>query len=188
MREVFSAIRRSFASAAMALASSSCGARRTSRWVSRTASNLSASGVGGSVSRHVIAGSFQAPRGSRHPVSPSDFGTCLWSKIRRGLRVPADLEIHRLLGRSLRHRKDGYVGAAFGFGIERDATIDFGEQGVVLADPDILAGVPLGAALAHDNVAAAAGFAAEQLHAEALTARVAPVARRSASFLVGHGL
>src|SRR3954468_13793152 len=82
-----------------------------------------------------------------------------------------------LFGRSLRHRKDGYVGAAFGFGIERHATIDFGEQGEVLADTDILTGVPLGTALAHDNVAAATSFAAEQLDAQALTARVAPVAR-----------
>ena len=58
-----------------------------------------------------------------------------------------------------------------------DATIDLGEQGVVLADTDILAGVPLGAALARDNVAGETRLAAKQLDAEALTAGVAPVAR-----------
>ena len=34
-----------------------------------------------------------------------------------------------------------------------NATVDLGEQGVVLADADIMAGMPLGTALAHDNVA-----------------------------------
>src|ERR1041385_7056921 len=93
----------------------------------------------------------------------------LWSsKDPPGHWVPADLGVHRLFGRSLRHRKDGYVGAAFGFGIERDATIDLGEEGVVLADPDILAGMPLGAALARDDVAGQTGFAANHLDAEAL--------------------
>src|SRR5215213_2365470 len=175
MRAVFSAMRRSFASAAIAFPSTSCGARKTSRCVSRTAIHLSVSRVGGRVSRHVmVRAPLKAPRGSRHPVSPSDFrNPCLVSSDPPGHWVPADLEIHRLFGRSLRHRKDGYVGAAFGFGIERHATIDLGEQGVVLADTDILAGVPLGAALAHDNVAATTGFAAEQLDTQALTARVA---------------
>jgi hypothetical protein len=46
--------------------------------------------------------------------------------------------------------------------------------------------VPFGAALAHDNIAGHAGFAAKQLYAEALTAGVAPVARRSACFFVCH--
>src|SRR3954464_11602457 len=179
MRAVFSATRRSFASAAIALASSRRGARRTSRWVSRTGSNLSRSAGGGSVSRQVIAG-LLVKRTEGEPASrlPLGLEAHLWSsKDPPGHWVPADLGVHRLFGRSLRHRKDGYVGAAFGFGIERHATIDLGEQGVVLADTDILAGVPLGAALARDNVAGHAGLPAKQLHAEALTARVAPVAR-----------
>ena len=32
--------------------------------------------------------------------------------------------VHRLLGRSLRHRYNRYEGAAFGFGVVLDATID----------------------------------------------------------------
>src|SRR5215208_4706548 len=143
MRAVFSAMRRSLASAAIAFPSTSCGARKTSRCVSRTASNLSASRVGGKVARHVMARApLKAPRGSRHPVSPSDFETrVLVSRIRRGIGCRRIMKIHRLFGRSLRHRKDGYVGAAFGFGIERHATIDLCEQGVVLADTDIVARV-----------------------------------------------
>src|SRR6476661_10025975 len=168
MRAVFSAIRRSFASAAIALASSSCGARKTSRCVSRTANNLSRSVVGGRVSRHVMTGLLSKHRGGAGiPSPPRTWNPFRSSKYPPGHWVPADLGVHRLFGRSLRHRKDGYVGAAFGFGIERHATIDLGEQGVVLADPDILAGVPLGAALARDNVAGHAGLPAEQLHAEA---------------------
>ena len=50
-------------------------------------------------------------------------------------------------------RKDGDEHAAFGFGIELDATVDQGEQGVILADADVLAGMPLGAALARENIA-----------------------------------
>src|SRR4051812_29069083 len=168
MRAVFSATRRSFASAAIALASSRCGARRTSRWVSRTASNLSRSVGWGSVSRQVIAGllvkSTEGEPASRLPLGPwNPFQVIQVSAGALGAGGPW---VHRLFGRSLRHRKDGYVGAAFGFGIERDATIDLGEEGVVLADSDILAGVPLGAALARDNVAGQTGLPAKQLDAE----------------------
>jgi hypothetical protein len=46
--------------------------------------------------------------------------------------------------------------------------------------------VPLGTALTHNDIAGHAGFAAKQLYAEALTAGVAPVARRSACFFVCH--
>src|SRR6185312_3833922 len=57
---------------------------------------------------------------------------------------------------------------------------------MVLAHADILAGIELGAALAHDHVAARNGFAAEQLHAQHLGVGIATVARRTASFLVCH--
>src|SRR5256885_6189662 len=178
MRAVCSAMRRSFASAATAFASPNCGARKTSRCVSRTANNLSRSVVGGSVSRHVMTGLLSKHRGGAGiPSPPRSWNPFRSSKYPPGHWVPADLGIHRLFGRSLRHRKNGYVGAAFGFGIERHATSDLGEQGVVLADTDILAGMPLGTALARDNVAGETGLAAKHLHAEALTARVAPVAR-----------
>src|ERR1043165_4079679 len=173
MRAVFSATRRSFASAAIALASPSCGARKTSRCVSRTGSNLSRSVVGGRVSRHVMA---RAPSeklrgGAGIPSPPRTLEPACVPSYPPGLEdAGGSWKSTGLLGRSLRHRKDGYVGAAFGFGIERNATVDLGEERVVLADTHILAGVPLGAALAHDNVAGRTGFAAKQLDAEALTA------------------
>ncbi len=46
--------------------------------------------------------------------------------------------------------------------------VDQREQGVVPADADVRARVPLGAALAHDDIAEVrkAGLAAELLHAE----------------------
>src|SRR5438045_923419 len=154
MRAVCSAMRRSFASAATAFASPNCGARKISRCVSRTANNLSRSVVGGRVSRHVMTGLLSKHRGGAGiPSPPRSWNPFRSSKDPPGQWVPADLEIHRLFGRSLRHRKDGYVGAAFGFGVERDATGNLGEEGVVLADTDIVARMPLGAALAHDNIA-----------------------------------
>src|SRR5690606_22619363 len=55
-----------------------------------------------------------------------------------------------------------------------------------LAHADIGAGMPLGAALAHEDVAGENLLAAELLHAEALGLRIAPVARRTASLLVCH--
>src|SRR5436190_182984 len=155
MRAVFSAIRRSFASAATAFASPNCGARKTSRCVSRTANNLSRSVVGGRVSRQVMTGLLSKHRGGAGIPSPprswNPFQVIQGSAGAMG--AGGSWKIHRLFGRSLRHRKDGYVGAAFGFGVERDATVDLGEKGVVLADTDIVARMPLGAALAHKNVA-----------------------------------
>src|SRR6516165_2543923 len=94
--------------------------------------------------------------------------------------------VHRLFGRGLRHRYNGYEGAAFGFGVVLDATVDQCEQRMILADADIVPRMPLGAALAHDNVAGKTALAAKKLHAQALTGRVAPVARRSARLFVCH--
>src|SRR5262249_23956160 len=91
--------------------------------------------------------------------------------------VPADLdEVYRLLGRSLRHRQHRYEHAALGFGTKLDATVDEREQGMVLGQAYIGAGVPLGAALARDDVAGKHVLAAENLQAEPLTVRVAAVA------------
>src|SRR5438552_13608050 len=69
---------------------------------------------------------------------------------------------------------------------ERDATVGKREQGVILADADVVARVPFRAALAHDDVAGAHGLAAELLHAEALALAVAAVAGRAACFLMCH--
>src|SRR5690606_21012241 len=61
-----------------------------------------------------------------------------------------------------------------------------GEEGVVAAHADVVAGPELGAALTHEDVAGDHGFAAELLHAEAAARGVAPVARGAARFLVSH--
>src|SRR5204862_7513929 len=55
---------------------------------------------------------------------------------------------------------------------------------VILAQADVVAWVPLGAALAHNDVAGAHILAAELLHAEALALTVAAVAGRAACFLM----
>src|SRR3984893_6914502 len=94
--------------------------------------------------------------------------------------------VHRLFGRSLRHRNNGYASAYFWFGAVLDATVDECEQRMILADSNILARVPLGAALAHDNVAGKTMLAAKKLDAQALAGRVAAAARRSARPFVCH--
>src|SRR6266853_6043173 len=89
--------------------------------------------------------------------------------------VPADLDvIHRLFGRGL-HRYDRDVGAAPGFGTVRNATVDQRKQGEIPADADILARMPLGAVLSHDDVAGKTGLAAKQLDAETLARGIAAV-------------
>src|SRR5262249_2062412 len=101
--------------------------------------------------------------------------------------MPADPNcVCRLFGRSLRHRLNRYENAAFRFGTELNVTVDEGEQRVVLAKADVLARMPLGAALARQNVAGQHLLAAENLQPEALTVRVAAVARGAACFLVSH--
>src|SRR4051794_21429403 len=69
---------------------------------------------------------------------------------------------------------------------ERDLPVGEREQSMVLAQADVVARVPLGAALAHNDVAGANGLAAELLHAEALAFTVAAVAGRAACFLMCH--
>ena len=59
---------------------------------------------------------------------------------------------------------------------EGDRAVGKRKQGVVLADADVVAGVPARAALTHDNVAGAGRLAAEQFDAEALALAVAAVA------------
>src|SRR5579871_2678055 len=97
-------------------------------------------------------------------------------RVRRGLRR-----------RHVRVGKNRYVGASLEALAELDVTVAKREQGMVLADADILARPELGAALAHDDVSAGNRFAAENLHAESLSGRVASVARGAACFLVCHG-
>jgi hypothetical protein len=83
--------------------------------------------------------------------------------------MPADpIEVHLLFGRCLRHRLYRYEDAALGFGTELNVTVDKREEGVILAKADILARVPLGAALARNNVAGNDLLTAEQLYPQPL--------------------
>src|SRR5579862_980928 len=58
---------------------------------------------------------------------------------------------------------------------ELDHAGDFGEQGIVFAPADILAGLQAGAALADDDRPAGDQLAAENFDAQALCIRIAPV-------------
>jgi len=80
-----------------------------------------------------------------------------------------------LLGRSLRHRYNGHVGAAFSFRCELNLSIDEREQRVILAGTDIVAGVPFGAALASKDIAGEHDLAAGRLQAEPPARGVAAV-------------
>src|ERR1700734_3670820 len=92
------------------------------------------------------------------------------------------------LSRILRRRRhDRHEGAALVARAELHIAVSGGEQRVVLAHADIFAGIELGAALAHDDVAGRNDLAAEKLHAEPLARAVAPVARGAAGFLMRHG-
>src|ERR1700722_1068633 len=102
--------------------------------------------------------------------------------------MPADLIMVSpgLLGRSLRHRNDGDEGAVFGFRAVLDAAVDERKERMVHTYADVVARMPLRATLTYEDIAGATGFAAKELHAQALAGRVTAVARRSACFLVCH--
>src|SRR5580704_5325013 len=68
-----------------------------------------------------------------------------------------------LFGGLRRQRRDRDEGAAVGAGAVGDRALDLGEEGVVAAHVDMLAGVVLGAALADDDVAGDDDLAAELL-------------------------
>src|SRR6185369_12523280 len=95
-----------------------------------------------------------------------------------------------LRGRSLFFSSSGGLhrdeGATAGGGVEGDLAVGLGEQGMVLADADIGAGMELGAALADQHVARDHELIAEPLHAQALAGGIAAVARAAACFLMCH--
>src|SRR5262249_52049972 len=91
-----------------------------------------------------------------------------------------------LLGRGLIHRKYRHKDAAFSFGTKLDFAVGQGKERVIFANPNIAAGVPFGAALTRDDVAGQHLFAAENFQPEALSSRIAAVARRSARLFVCH--
>ena len=71
-------------------------------------------------------------------------------------------------------------------GDELDVTIDAGEERVVLAHPDVDAGMHLRASLPDDDAARTDRFATVDLHAQPFRLGIAPVARASACLLVCH--
>src|SRR6202000_910527 len=92
----------------------------------------------------------------------------------------------RDLHRRIRSRGHGHEGTALETGLERDLAVAKRVKGMVLAHAHAVARIELGAALAHDHIAAGDGFAAEQLHAQHLGVGIATVARGTASFLMCH--
>jgi hypothetical protein len=85
-------------------------------------------------------------------------------RARRFDWMPADLIlIHRVLGRCLRHRKYRYENATLVLGTELKFAVDQGEQRVIAAHADIATGMPLGSALACDDVAGGNILTAEYL-------------------------
>src|SRR6188508_521623 len=69
---------------------------------------------------------------------------------------------------------------------ELDRAGDLGEQRVVLAAPDVEAGIEAAAALADEDGAAGHDVAVEPLDAEALRIAVTPVARAALSLFMCH--
>src|SRR4051812_10212889 len=84
-------------------------------------------------------------------------------------------------------RLHGDMHLALGLAGEFHLAVDQGEDRVVTAEADIGAGIPLGAALTHQDVAGNDGLAAELLDAEAAAFGIATVAGRATCFLVCHG-
>src|SRR5439155_14858837 len=76
--------------------------------------------------------------------------------------------------------------AAAAAGGELDGAGGAGEERVVLAQADAVAGLEARAALANDDLAARDLLAGEDLHAEHLRVGVAPVARGAEALLVRH--
>ena len=92
-----------------------------------------------------------------------------------------------------RYRNDlagqyGYHRTVFAALAELHFTINESEQGVVLAHAHVSAGVVLGAALTHDDIASYQSLAAEDFYAETFRMRFAAVVGRADTFLVSHGI
>src|SRR3954451_3844269 len=124
-----------------------------------------------------------------HEKREAGFPPPLWSPLQdsAGSSGPGGLHmVHRLLGRSFRHREYRNEGAAACFGTKLDFAFDLGEQGMVGAHADIKAGMPGGAALTRDDVTGNHVLAAVGLDAKALTGRITSVPRRTACFFVSH--
>src|SRR4051794_40079350 len=176
--------RRSLIRAVMVFTSASVGLRSTRRSVSRTKGLASRSAwVGVGISCSMVGSLGDAPllgNSFTQRKGEAGFPPPLWSPSRdsAGSSGPGGLHmVHRLLGRSFRHREYRYEGAAACFCTKLDFAFDLGEQGVVGAHADIKAGMPGGAALTRDDVTGNHMLAAVRLDAKALTGRITSVPR-----------
>src|SRR3954451_24668243 len=115
-----------------------------------------------------------------HEKGEAGFPPPLWSPSRdsAGSSGPGGLHmVHRLLGRSFRHREYRSEGPAPCFRTKLDFAFDLGEQGVIGAHADIKAGMPGGAALTRDDVTGNHVLAAVRLDPEPLARRITTVSR-----------
>jgi hypothetical protein len=72
------------------------------------------------------------------------------------------------------------------FAVEADSAVHEGEDGVVAAETDVLAGHELRAALADDDIAGDNRLAAEHFNAETLADAIASVLDGSLTFFMSH--
>src|SRR5216683_740711 len=92
----------------------------------------------------------------------------------------------RLVGSLRRPRRHRDINAPAAPGLEGDRAFFRRKNRVVAPHADIAAGMIFRAALAHDDIAGDHGFTAEFFDAEAAAFGIAPVARGTAGFLMGH--
>src|SRR5437870_7810238 len=83
-------------------------------------------------------------------------------------------------------RRDADVASALALVLEVDDPVDLGEERVIAADADVLAGIELRAALSDDDRSTGHELAGEALDAEHFRLRVAAVARRTLSLFMSH--
>src|SRR5579859_1113506 len=185
-------MRRSLARREIDLTSASVGFRSVSRSVSRMQGLASCKvGVGiscsmsGSFNRSLMVARILVAKPASAFAQPAQqkreagFPPPLWSlfELHRFNRTRRTQLVHRLLGRSFRHRNHRHEGAATRFRTKLDMTLDLGEQSMVSAHADIKAGVPRGAALTRDDVAGSHMLAAIGLDAKAFARRITAVTR-----------
>lgn len=92
--------------------------------------------------------------------------------------------LHSVIRRLLFLRIDGDLLFVPAEALELHDAVDEGEERIVLAKPDVVARVELGAALADENVAREHFLPVAALYAEALCLAVAPVVGRTGTFFM----
>ena len=83
---------------------------------------------------------------------------------------------------------NGALTAILALALELDGTVNQSEQGVILADTNVGAGMDVGASLTNQNVASQHELTVSTLHAQTLGLRVTAVLGGAAALLVGEEL